>query len=533
MRDTKVYKFLDLVLDVGRGGLFAGDRQIELRPRSFDVLRFLVESADRLVTKDELVKALWPTAAVSDESIAHCISEARQAIGDSKQTIIKTVPRRGYRFETSVVCVAPQRLDPRAAGHSPQEWNTREAGSFDSPQLHDRPSVAVLPFQNMSDDAGQEHFADGMVEEIITALSRFSSLFVIARNSSFTYKGRTIDVKQVGRELGVRYVLEGSVRKSADRVRISGQLIDSTTGTHLWADRFDGRLDNVFDLQDRVSAGVVTAIAPKLERMEMGRARRKPTESLDAYDYFLRGMESGYQNTPETVDEALRLFSRAIELDTGFAAAYAMGAYQYTHRKAGRWMVDPAAEAAEAARLARKAVLLGRDDALVLSRAGHALAYVAEDLDAGTFYLERSLMLNPNLASCWLSSTWLRVWLGKPEIAIAHFANFRRMSPLDPQMPEARSASAFANIFSGNFDEASLLAEQALQENFTLHPALRAAAASHACGGRIERARQMIGRLLAIDPALRLSILTQLTPLRRAEDRERYLEAMRIAGLPE
>jgi TolB-like protein len=253
--------------------------------------------------------------------------------------------------------------------------------------LPDKPSIAVLPFENMSGDPEQEYFADGMVEEIITALSRFRSLFVIARNSSFTYKGRAVDVKQVGRELGVRYVLEGSVRRAANRVRIVGQLIDASTGAHLWADRFDGGLEDIFDLQDRVTARVVGAIGPKLEQAEIERAKRKPTESLDAYDYFLRGMANVYQWTKEGNSEALRLFYRAIELDPNFASAYGVAAWCYVVRKTRGWRTNRAEESAEAARLARRAVELGKDDALAPVRGGYALAYVVGALDEGAAFI--------------------------------------------------------------------------------------------------------------------------------------------------
>ena len=265
-------------------------------------------------------------------------------------------------------------------------------------RLPDKPSIAVLPFQNMSGDPEQEYFADGIVEEIITALSRMRWLFVIARNSSFTYKGRAVDVKQVGRELGVRYVLEGSVRKAANRVRITGQLIDASTGAHLWADRFDGALEDIFDLQDQVTASVVGAIAPKLEQAEIERAKRKPTESLDAYDYYLRGMASFHQGTREANDEALPLFYRAIELDPDFASAYGMAAWCYAQRKMNGWVTDRAQEIAETARLARRAAELGKDDAVALCAGGFALAYVVGDLDDGGAMIDRALVLNPNLA---------------------------------------------------------------------------------------------------------------------------------------
>jgi adenylate cyclase len=228
-----------------------------------------------------------------------------------------------------------------------------------APPLPDRPSIAVLPFENLSGDPEQEYFADGVVEEIITALSRFRQLFVIARNSSFTYKGRAVDVKQVGRELGVRYVLEGSVRKAGNRLRITGQLIDASTGAHLWADRFEGTLEDIFDLQDQITVSVVGAIAPRLEKVEIERAQRKPTESLDAYDYFLRGFAGIHVWTKEGNEKALSLLLRAIELDPSFAAAYGMAARAYAQRKGSGWVVDGPREAAEAERLARRAAGVG------------------------------------------------------------------------------------------------------------------------------------------------------------------------------
>ena len=315
----------------------------------------------------------------------------------------------------------------------------------------DKPSIAVLPFENMSGDPEQEYFADGMVEEIITALSRMRWLFVIARNSSFTYKGRAVDVKQVGRELGVRYVLEGSVRKAANRVRITGQLIDASTGAHLWADRFDGGLEDIFDLQDQVTASVVGAIAPKLEQAEIERAKRKPTESLDAYDYYLRGMASFHQWTKEANNEALRLFYRAIELDPDFASAYGMAAWCYVWRKSNGWMTDRAQEIAEAARLARRAVELGKDDAVALAQGGHALAFVVGDLDGGAAFIDRALVLNPNLATAWLLSGWMRAYLGEPDVAIEHLARAMRLSPLDPILYQMQSGIAFAHFFAGRY----------------------------------------------------------------------------------
>jgi TolB-like protein/tetratricopeptide (TPR) repeat protein len=526
-----MFEFVGHTLDVARSSLRTADREIKLRPKSFEVLRYLVENADRLVTKEELIKAVWPNVVATDESLAHCLSEVRQALGDVQHAVIKTLPRRGYHFAAPVARVAmksqplPARALPPVA--APENVPRPE------PLLPDRPSIAVLPFQNMSGDVGQDYFADGIVEEIITALSRFSGLFVIARNSSFTYKGRPVDVKQVGRELGVRYVLEGSVRKAADRLRIAGQLIDATTGSHLWADRFDGTLGDILDLQDHVTTRVVTAIAPKLEQAEIRRAKRKPTESLDAYDCFLRGMECAYQDTQETVIQAQRMFYRAIDLDAEFGAAHAMAGYCYVLRKASRWTEDRASEIAEAARLAHRAVKLGRDDALSLSRAGHTLAFVVHEMNAAKLFLDQALVVNPNFASAWFSSGCIRYWLGEPDAAIKHFAQFNRMSPLDPLMPVARSTSAFAHVSNGSYSDALLEAEQALQTSPTLHVALRAFALANALSGNLERAQEAVARLRQIDPALCIRSLGELTPLRRPEDISRYAEGFRRAGLPE
>jgi len=493
---------------------------VQLGGRARDILWVLVSANGEVVSKDELMTRVWPGLVVEENNVQVHISALRKALDEGKDghAYVVTVPGRGYRL------VGTRAESSSAIG---------DVEIRPEPAIPDKPSIAVLPFQNMSGDIEQEYFADGVVEEIITALSRFPSLFVIARNSSFTYKGRSVDIKQVGCELGVRYVLEGSVRRGGDRVRITGQLIDASTGAHLWADRFEGDLNDIFDLQDQVTMSVVGAIAPRLEQAEIERAKRKPTERLGAYDYYLRGLEHFWQNTHQSLDQAMRLFSRAIELDPVFAAAYAYGASCYVRRQASGLMTERQKEITETAGLARKAVQLGKDDAVVLSRAGHALAAVVHDFDAGRLFIDRALALNPNLANAWSSSGWLRVWIGDPDTAIRHFTQFRRLSPLDPAMPRSLAGNAFAHLFAGRYDEACSLAEQALQEVPNLHEGLRACVASYALAGRIERARAVMIRLRQINPALRVSNLGDLTPLQRPEDKARYAEAMRKAGLPE
>ena len=399
--------------------------------------------------------------------------------------------------------------------------------------LPDKPSIAVLPFPNMSGDPEQEYFADGMVEDIITALSRFKALFVIARNSSFIYKGRAVDIKQVGRELGVRYVLEGSVRKAANRVRITGQLIDATTGAHLWADRFDGTLEDVFDLQDRVTVSVVSAIAPTLEQMEIERAKHKPTERLDAYDYFLRGTASLHQGTKEAISDALQLFYKAVELDPEYSSAFGMAAWCYVVRKVNGWMGDNLVqEVTETRRLARRATGLGKDDAVALCWGGFALSYVAGDVDDGLAYIDQALALNPNLAAAWNFSGWIRIMLGEHQSAIDRFERALRLSPRDPTVFHMRTGIAYANLLAGNYDIASSAARDALRDRTWLG-GLRILAASKALAGHLEEAREAMDRLLQVDPALRISNLKdRISPL-QPKDLAKYADALRKAGLPE
>jgi TolB-like protein len=398
--------------------------------------------------------------------------------------------------------------------------------------IPNKPSIAVLPFQNMSGDPEQEYFADGIVEDIITALARHRWLFVIARNSSFTYKGSAVDVKQVGRELGVRYVLEGSVRKTANRVRITGQLIDAATGAHLWADYFDGALENIFELQDSVTARVVGQIAPKVEQAEIQRARRKPTERLDSYDCYLRALAGVHQNTREAIDDALRLFRLAISLDPEFAAAYGMAAGCYVLLLSNGQIEGPQ-DIVEAESLARRAADLGRDDAVALSLAGITLATLVGKVADGVAFIDQALKLNPNLAHAWQCSAWSKIILGEPEVAIDHAHMAMRLSPLDPLIYSSQSALAAAYFFAGCYEKAITWAETAFREQPNFLPATRFAAASLSLVGRLDAAKETMARLRQADPMLRVGDLPKLLPLRRPDDAERWARGLRMAGLPD
>lgn len=518
-------------LDTEAGILFRGTEPVALGQRAIAVLRALVERSEIPVSKDALIQAAWGGLTVEESNLAVQIAALRRVFGEEPdgEGWIETLPRRGYRF------IGPASIARFEIAAEPPVSDFPAAADTSALPLPALPSIAVLPFQNMSGDPEQDYFADGMVEEIITTLSRFRSLFVIARNSSFTYKGSSVDVKQVGRELGVRSVLEGSVRKSADRVRITAQLIDASTGAHLWADRFDGALEDIFELQDRVAERVVGALAPKLEQKAIECAKRKPTERLSAYEFYLRGMAAIYRFTVREANvEALRLFKRAIELDPEFATAYGLAAYCYVKDRTNRWPTDDLArDIAETERLARQAVRLGSDDAVALATGAGALAYVVRDLDAGAACIDQALQLNPNLMWASYFAGFIKSWLGEPEAAVAHLTHAMRLSPVDPLMPLMQMATAHAHFFAGRYYDASAWATTALRGTPNLLPALRIGAAADALAGHLEPARKAVARLLQLNPNERVSNLNDIFgPYRRLDDPQRYAEGLRIAGLP-
>jgi TolB-like protein len=527
------FKFGDYILDPDRRELTRGSEVIAIGPQVFDLLVHLVQNRERVVSKDGLLGAVWDGRIVSEATITSHINAARKAIGDNgqEQRLIRTVARKGFRF-TGEVMEALSSDGSSFLTPEPEPAELEEPPEHALP-LPDKPSIAALPFRNLSGDPEQEYFTDGVVEDIIAALSHIRWLFVIARNSSFTYKGRTMDVKQVGRELGVRYVLEGSVRKAANRVRITGQLIDATTGGHLWADRFEGNLDNIFELQDHIAESVVGAIAPQLERAEIERARQKPTESLDAYDCYLRGLADVQKGTKGAIDDALPLFYKAIHLDPDFASAYGMAAWCYFWRKVNGWMTDRSKETAEGTRLAQRAVELGKNDAVALTRGGHALGHLAGDLDGGIALLDRALLLNPNLAAAWFLGGFLRTWNGEPDGAIEYFERAIRLSPLDPELYRMQAGMAISHLFAGRFDTASSWAEKAFRDLPSFLMVVSVIAASHALAGRMDEALRAMHHLRQLDPALRISNLTDWLPIHRPDDLATFAEGLRKAGLPE
>jgi TolB-like protein/class 3 adenylate cyclase len=400
--------------------------------------------------------------------------------------------------------------------------------------LPDKPSLVVLPFQNMTGDAQQDYFVDGVVEEITTAISRLPWLFVIARNSSFTYKGRAVDVKQVARELGVRYVLEGSVRKAGNRVRITGQLIDTATGAHIWADRFDGALDDIFELQDQVASNVAGAIEPKLRSAEIERAIRKPTESLDAYDLYLRALAVRHKYSEESIREAAVLLRRALAIDPSFASAAAMLGTCRIHQRAHHFGSVSDTEIAEALRLARGAIEAGKDDPDALWMAGWTLSTFTGEQGTAANVIDRALALNSNSAHAWMARGLGLVLQNRPDPAIEAFEHAMRLSPLDPLGGRGFTCGlAMAHLAAGRYGEAIEWADRSLAAQPDYRPALRVKTICCAYLGRIDEAHNWLSRMLELEPALNIAIYKAAAKHLPPELLARYVDGLRKAGLPE
>jgi TolB-like protein len=398
--------------------------------------------------------------------------------------------------------------------------------------LPNKPSIAVLPFQNLSGDPEQEYFADGMVEEIITALSRFHSLVVIARNSSFTYKGRAVDVKRVGSELGVRYVLEGSVRKGGDRIRITGQLIDAQSGAHLWADKFDGSLASVFDLQDQVTTKVVSAIAPKLQQNDIERARRKPTEKMDSYDCYLRGVAATAVRSKWSTTEAQDWFRRAADLDPEHAAALAWLAHSIQIGAILRGVPLTPAERTEAIELSERACRLAQDDGSVLGRAAQVFCYTGRQYDRANSVMEDAVKLNPNDAGTWNHRGWIALMCHEAERAVKSFEHSLVLDPLTPRRGTSWNGMAFAYFILGQYDKGREFAQRSVELDADVH-SLPALIANEVRSGRLADARQRAVQLLNIHPGFRSSHSHHLFPVRSPEFHRLLADSLREAGISE
>jgi adenylate cyclase len=511
-----VFLFEGFRLDRQARALFRRDAAgafvpIAMGSRALEVLGVLVGRAGDLVSRDQFMAAVWPATAVENANLNMQIAALRRVLdkGRAGSSCIQTISGRGYRFAVPVTLVAADAIALRPSG----------------PPLPDKPSLAVMPFQNMSGDPEQEYFADGMVEEIITALSRIRWLFVIARNSSFTYKGQAVDLKQVGRDLGVRYVLEGAVRKAGGRVRISAQLIDATTGTHLWADRFDGLLEDIFELQDKVAVSVAGVIEPTLEAAETRRLADRPTTDLTALDFYLRALPDLDAFDKNSLLRALDLLGQAIERDPNYGLALVLAAHCHAGLEVNCWVEDPEAARRTGVDLARRALRSAPDDPNVLALAAAMLGYFGEDIDVSLALIDRCLTLNPSCARGWHWSALLRVFAGQPELAIEHFQNYLRLSPRD-RMATHLNVIGEAYFFSRRFGEAAanLLASLDLAPSFPV--TFRVLASCYAHMGRLDDAREIVQRLRAITPA----VMEPATRYRNPELRELFLSGLRMAA---
>jgi adenylate cyclase len=412
-------------------------------------------------------------------------------------------------------------------------YRVRDLGSTASPSapiqpvlpLPAKPSIAVLPFQNMSGDPEQEYFADGMVEEITTALSRIRWLFVIARNSSFTYKGQAVDVKQVGRELGVRYVLEGSVRKASGRVRITAQLIEAETDAHLWADRFDGSLEDIFELQDRVAVSVAGVIEPTLQAAEIRRSAEQPTNDVSAYDLYLRALALSFTWQRDAIIRSLDLLEQAIKRDPHYGSALVDAAFRHFEMHVNGWSENPEVDRRKGIELARRSLQVAGDDPNVLSKVAYVLGYFGEELDVAGALLDRGLELNPSSARGWQWSGWLRLWAGQPDVAIKHFETSLRLNPRE-QRANPFMGIGVAHFFARRFEEARVTLLRSLQEKPNWVPSYRFLASCCAHMGRLEEAQETVKRLRSLTNV----VVPGAENWRNPEHRDLYLSGLRLAA---
>jgi TolB-like protein len=526
------FLFGNYALDIDRRELTRGSELISIGPQVFDLLVYLVKNRERVVSKDDLMETVWKGRIVSESTLTGYINAVRKAVGDSgeHQTLVRTIARKGFRF------VGEVREVGRLGDAAPTRGFIDDAGAASLPtalELPEKPSIAVLPFLNLSGDPEQEYFADGIVEDIITALSRVKSFFIIARNSSFTYKGQAVDVKQVSRELGVRYVLEGSVQKVGNKVRITPQLIDGTNGAHVWADSFDGTLENIFDLQDRITASIVTAIEPSLQLAEIERLKQKPPANFDAYDLHLRATQHFYEFTKESLAAAIVCLKKALIIDPNYAPAMALAASCFAWRRALGWAQDVTGEATEGLRLASRAVELGKDRSGVLWGAAFTVLVLAMDAQQAKELVYRSLLLNPNSAGPLGLAGSLETFTANPTKGLELLRRAERLNPRDPTWWMRTSHIALAHFVEGRFDQAASWARKTLAQNPRHAPVLGVLAASLAKVGQKDQAAEVVRDLLKLEPQLTLSKLRARTMYMDEGVWNKLADGLRLAGLPE
>lgn len=511
-----IYRFGSFSLDSGRLELSNGDTLLTVQPQVFSLLTCLIENRDRVVSKDEVFEIVWDGRIVSDGTLNARLNAARSALGDNgkDQAIIRTFPRKGFRFVAEVTV------------------DGSESPALATPPHSDKPSIAVLPFTNLSNDPEQEYFADGIAEDIITALSRFQWFFVIARNSSFSYKGQAVDLKQIAGELGVQYVLEGSVRKAGKHVRVSAQLVDSITGRNVWVEQYDRDLDDIFAVQDEITEAIAAAVAPSFVSAEEQRIDRKPPESFDAWEYALRGNQRLWRLTKEDIIEAKKLFQLAIDLDPKSSIALS-GLSLVCVWEFLLGLIDNPPEALEKAQqAAQQAITADQHDAWAHAMLGFVNIHRREH-DAAISAYKRAIEINPNLAFAEGGLGHAYGWLGNYDEAIVHADKAQRLSPYDPARLFWNMGRAAAAFVAGKYEEGVHWSEQ-LTETFP-HFALgwRILATCYAHIDRINDASAAVDKLLRLAPHENIQLVSKAIPVSHSEDQEKFLDGLRKAGLPE
>ena len=514
------------MLDTDRRELHRDDKLVSLEPKVFDLLVYLISRRDSVVSKDDLLASVWEGRIVSESALATRINAARSAIGDTgeEQRLIKTLPRKGVRFVGQVhEQTREQSAVSRDKAYRPS-WAPR-----------DRIPIAVLPFINLSGDPNQEYFADGMVEDITIALGRLSQLFVIGSTSAFVYKNRAVDVRQIGGELGVRYVLRGSVRKEDNRFRVTTEVTETANGGHIWADRFEGELDSVFTMQDRVAAHVSTAVSPALQAYEIKRAVTQPTRNMTAYDLFLRALPVHHKTHAQS-KEALKFLTRAIELDPSYGTAYGFAAWCYQQQKQFGWLAPTDPRLKHGVDLANAAAIYGADDSEALWMAGYTLTLMAGEFERSLRLTERSIALNPSSANALWASATARVYLGDLDSALVDLEHARRLEPLNPLAEAHWMSVAVAHFFAGRYEEAYDAASKSLEALTNFPPALRLKVVICGLLGRIDEGRACLHRLLAVNPETTVAGLkAYYDPVLRDNQNalDNYLRGLRLSGVPE
>lgn len=521
MQPAENYEFGPFMLDTARLALFEGDREVGLRPKAFETLLALLRHAGRVVSKDELVATVWPDVFVNDDALAQCVRDVRKAITDTDQRYIRTISRRGYIF---VHPVTPRTLPVlRPPGERP----------LNKLRTSTSPAIAVMPFANLSSDPEQAFFADGVVEDLITALSRFHTFAVVARSSTFAYKGRAVDVREAARNLHVRYLLEGSVRRSGDRIRVTAQLIDGATGEHLWAEKFDGAATDVFDFQDTITDTVIGFIEPQIRKAEIDRARRKRPEALDAWDLFAQALPLVHSGAVSNHIRAVELLDRAVALDPTYAPALALNAWAHhkRHQFGGPGLPDYETDLEAAIALAERAVAADPDDALALVLHGWLRIHYRLDF-SGLDNVQRAVAVNPNNTSVLDLAAIAHLRAGDLEKTIAVATRALELSPGSPQRHAFMTEIAAAHNAIGRHKEALEFAMRAVAlepDNVPCHLAL---AIGYAQLGRIEEARKEVATIIRLRPDA--TIATAMVHRMRYPERvANWVEGLRKAGMPE